>query len=460
MTNEETFLPPQDLEAERAVLGGILCDNAALDDALEFIEARHYFADFHRKIHAALCDMIGKGVAADGLTLRDEMERRGQLEDIGGFPYITKLYETVPHAAHTGHYAQIVRRHADCRAAVETFTSSLRAIRSPGCEVQDVIASAERDLFAIASGETARVDRKIGSFLTETLQGIVERMDADESSGGLPTGFDDADKILQPGLKPNALVVLAARPGVGKSALAGNVALNVAIRARRQWLSDKEAGEQAPLVPRGGVLLFSLEMGRHELAERILSARSNIDGEKLSRGEFNTIEQAALMAATDEVRELPLFIDETPNQTVSKIVAISRREARRFGLGLVIIDYLQLIQAEDRRQPREQQVADITRRLKVLAKELGIPVVALAQLNRSVEQREDKRPRLSDLRESGAIEQDADVVMFLHRPEVFDPGHRKGEADLIIAKNRGGPLGVAELAWLPSRMKFANKFHE
>lgn len=437
-------LPPQDLEAERCLLGSILIDNRALDIALELVDRRRFYFDAHGRMFDAIRGLIEAGQPADAVTVRADLERRGDLDAVGGVPYILKILETVPHAAHADYYAKIVRRKSDARAAVELFTDGLRELSGGSDDVEDVLGRAERGMLEITAGTHGRTALPVGEFFEDTLAGIAERMGADEMKGGLPSGFAELDDLLQPGLKPSALVVLAGRPGQGKTSLIGCLAEQIAGRAARTAKPEH-------------VLIFSLEMGRHELAERLLSIRSRVCSSKISRGDIDEIDQAAMMEAAAEIQQLPIIIDDTPAQTVSRISAIARQEHRRRGLSVVIIDYLQLIEPEDKRIPREQQVAAITRRLKFLAKELRVPVIALAQLNRGLENREDKRPRLADLRESGSIEQDADVVLLLHRPDAYDPSARPNEADLIVAKNRGGPLGVAPLVWMPNLMRFADR---
>jgi replicative DNA helicase len=272
--------------------------------------------------------------------------------------------------------------------------------------------------------------------LIDTFDRINLRLEQTGDVTGLTTGFADLDKQMN-GLQPTELTILAARPSMGKTALVCNIAEGAA-----------ESG--AP------VLMFSLEQSKLELAERLLCIRARVNGHRLRAGELDEVERDQLMVASQELSELKIFIDDIPGRTMAQIGAISRRIKRRWGLGVIIIDYLQLIEPEDKSAPREQQIALISRRLKFLCKEVEAPVIALAQLNRGVELREDKRPRLADLRESGSIEQDADVVMFLHRPAAYDPEDRPGEADLIIAKNRNGPTGQVTLAWISESMKFAD----
>jgi replicative DNA helicase len=373
----------------------------------------------------------------DTVTLASELEKRGELENIGGPAYLLQILETVPHAAHAQYYAKIVRDKWVQRSLIDACTESLREAFHAQDGLDDVLAHAERRIFDIVERQANTDKFAIGDILEATFERIFHRMDQEGSLSGLHTGFHGLDDMTS-GFQPSELLVLAARPSMGKTALVCNFAL--AVSQARQ-----------------GVLLFSLEQSKLELAERFLCIQAKINGHKLRQGNLDEIENASLMEASNELRELPLYIDDVAGRTISQIAAISRRLKRRFGLGLIIIDYLQLIESDEKGLPREQQISTITRRLKFLAKDLSVPVIALAQLNRGLEQREDKRPRLADLRESGAIEQDADLVMFLHRPEAYDPGDRPGEADLIVAKNRSGPIGTVPLVWMREMLKFGDK---
>jgi replicative DNA helicase len=435
-------LPPQDLEAERSVLGSVLLSNDAIDDVLQHIRAEHFYADPHRRMFAAIQEMFDNGVRGiDPVTLGHELERRGELADIGGAAYIAQVLEAVPHAAHAEYYAKIVHERWLQRTLIDACTDTLREAYHGQDDVDELVARAERRIFDISERQH-NVDRfALKDILKDTFERIFSRMDQEGSLSGLHTGFSGLDEMTS-GFQPSELLVLAARPSMGKTALVCNFALAVAGGGT-------------------GVLIFSLEQSSLELAERFLAIQAKVNGHKLRQGELDEVEQYSLEQASLQLRELSLFIDDTAGRNVSQIAAVSRRLKRRSGnLGLVIIDYLQLIESEEsnnRSITREQQISTITRRLKFLAKDLQAPVIALAQLNRGVEQREDKRPRLADLRESGAIEQDADIVMFLHRPEAYDPEDRPGEADLIVAKNRNGPIGTVNLVWLKEQLRFGDR---
>lgn len=431
-------VPPQDLDAERSVLGSVLLANDVLDDVISVIQSRHFYSDPHQKIFQAIHDMYEDGIRGiDAVTLGHELQKRGELENVGGPAYLVQILETVPHAAHAEYYAKIVREKWLQRSLIDACTESLREAYHGSDAIEEILTRSEKRIFSIAEQQEG-IDRMgMRDILEDTFERIFERMDQEGSISGIPTGFNGLDDMTS-GFQPSELLVLAARPSMGKTALVCNFALAVA-KAKR------------------GVLLFSLEQSRMELAERLLCIQAKVNGHKLRQGDLDEMDQHSLMEAANELRECPLFIDDTAGRTMSQIAAVGRRLKRSSGLNLIIIDYLQLIESDDKNMPREQQIATITRRLKFLAKELSAPVIALAQLNRGVEQREDKRPRLSDLRESGAIEQDADIVMFLHRPEAYDPEDRPGEADLIIAKNRSGPIGTVPLVWLREQLKFGDR---
>lgn len=431
-------LPPQNLEAERGVLGSVLLMNEVLDEVVEVLAADHFYTDGHRKIFSAIRRLYDNGTQAiDPLTLAEELDRHSQLDDIGGASYLEQVLESVPHAAHARYYAGIVREKWVQRQLIFACNEILSECYDGSNDPDDVLSAAEQRIFRILDdqGEPRKIEIK--DILLDAFDRINERMENDEVISGIPTGFPDLDQRLN-GLQPSELVVLAARPSMGKTALVCNLAEGVAM----------EGGQ--------GVLLFSLEQSNLELAERLLCIRSQVNSHRLRSGTLDDDERKLLVHASAELSEAPLFLDDQPGRTIAQITAVARRLQRRNGVRVVIIDYLQLIEPEDKSSPREQQIALITRRLKALAKELSVPVIALAQLNRGVEHREDKRPRLSDLRESGAIEQDADVVMFLHRPEHYNPEDRPGEADVIIAKNRNGPTDSVTLTWIKESMRFTN----
>lgn len=431
-------LPPQNLEAEMGVLGSILLMHEAIDEVGDVLKADHFYADRHQKIFAAVMGLYENGVRGiDAVTLAEELDRRKELDEIGGVEYLSKILETVPNAAHAKYYAKIVRDRWIQRSLAYACTEILEDCYTGANDTEDVLSSAEQRVFGILEQQEKVEKLQLRDILIDTYDRIRARLELDGSISGLSSGFADLDSQLN-GFQGSELIILAARPAMGKTALICNIAESVVADSKQPCL------------------VFSLEMSKLELAERLLCIRAKVNGHRLRAGTIDEVEHEALMKAASELSEMPMFIDDQPGRSMPQIGAVARRLKRRFGLAIIIIDYLQLIEPEEKLAPREQQVALITRRLKYLSKELNVPVIALAQLNRGVELREDKRPRLADLRESGSIEQDADVVMFLHRPAAYDPEDRPGEADIIIAKNRHGPIGTVSLSWLSDSMRFGD----
>ena len=431
-------LPPRNLDAEKGVLGSVLLINEAIDEVGELLRAEHFYHDAHNKIYAAIHDLYENNVRGiDPVTLAEELEKRGELEAIGGAAYVIEILDSVPHAAHVRYYAKIVREKWMQRTLISACTDILSDCYEPKGTIDDLLQAAERRVFSIIEQQDDTSNIGIGDILLEAFTRIDERMNKDGSVSGITTGFSDLD-FQTTGFQPTELIILASRPSMGKTALVCNIAEAVA----------RESGK--------GVMLFSLEQSDLEIAERFLCITARVNGHDLRTGNLSDEQRDQLAAASDQLHNLPLFIDDKPARTMSQIAAISRRQHRKQPLAIVIIDYMQLIEPEEKQIPREQQIAGISRRLKFLAKELRVPVIALSQLNRGVELREDKRPRLADLRESGSIEQDADKVIFLHRPDAYDPDDRPGEAEIVIAKHRSGPTGIVKLTWRPEYMRFEN----
>jgi replicative DNA helicase len=431
-------LPPQNLDAERGLLGSLLLMNEAADDVADVLRSNHFYSDAHQRIYRAMFDLREKGVSGiDAVTLAEELSNRGELEDVGGVPYLMEILEAVPHAAHAKYYADIIRDKWTQRTLIYTCTDILKNCYEPGIETTTILEHAEQSVFRILEQQSGADNLAIGDILIDAFDRINERLEREATISGLSTGFHDLDHTTN-GFQNSELVILAARPSMGKTAFVCNVAANVALLLNK------------------GVLVFSLEQSKLELAERFLCLHSKINGHDLRAGNLDDDQRKLLMQGSSELSDIPLFLDDQPGRTMPQISAISRRLKRTCDLSLIIVDYLQLIEPDDKRQPREQQIAQITRRLKHMAKELDVPIIALAQLNRGVELREDKRPRLADLRESGAIEQDADLVMFLHRPEAYDPEDNPGVAEVIIAKHRSGPTGIVNLTWRKEYMRFEN----
>lgn len=431
--------PPQNVDAEKSLLGSLMLDNQMLDEVADALTADDFYLDRHRRIYQAIVKLSETGSGSkgiDALTVAEALSRTNELGEAGGSDYLIELYESVPHAAHAKYYAGIVRDKSTQRRLIYACTDILKNAYDQSTETQDLLDQAEQKIFHILQQQEAGAKLEMREILLESFARIEARIE-NKGVSGIATGFCDLDAKTN-GLQPTELVILAARPSMGKTAFILNLAESIADKAQ------------------AGVLIFSLEQSRHELSERFLCIRGKLDMHRMRKGELDEDQRDRLLRTASELGNLPLFIDDAPGRSMSQIAAISRRLKRKDDIKVVIIDYLQLIEAEDRRAPREQQIAQITRRLKFLAKELDIPVVALAQLNRGVELREDKRPKLADLRESGAIEQDADIVMFLHRPEMYDATDRPGEADVIVAKHRNGPTGEVKLQFEKQFMVFRN----
>ncbi|MFM8289596.1 MAG: replicative DNA helicase [Planctomycetaceae bacterium] len=429
-------VPPQNLEAEKGLLGCILLENTVFDDIADRLLPDHFYLDSHRRIFAAIKRLHDQGKHGfDAVTIAEELERAGSLADCGGPAYLLEILDGVPNAAHARYYSEIVRDKAVQRRLITACTEVLRSAYDESETTEDLLNLAEKEIFQILEQQEGVEKLHLKEVLVEAFARIEHRMSLRGAVSGVSTGFRDLDARTN-GLQAAELIILAARPSMGKTAFVLNLAHAIAERSQK------------------GVAVFSLEMSRHELAERLICIRGRLDMQALRKGELAEHEYDLLMRTFQELSELPVFIDDQGGRNMSQINAICRRLKRKNNLGAVIIDYLQLVEPEDKRAPREQQIAGITRRLKFMAKELEVPVVALAQLNRGVELREDKRPKLADLRESGAIEQDADIVMFLHRPEMYDPNDSPGLAEIIVAKHRNGPTGIVKLTFKKQFMEF------
>jgi replicative DNA helicase len=433
-------LPPQNLEAERSLLGSVLLDNDVLHEIVPMLGVPDFYRDVHQTIYHAIRDMYDLGKGIDAVTLADELIRRDQFDKIGGDETLREIVDSVPHAANAKYYAGIVREKAIGRQLIDSATEIIRDGYSNQYTAQELLESAERKVFAIAEEQIQGDTLDLKDVITQAMDRIAERA----SSGGhavtgVASGLVDLDDITG-GFQPGQLVILAARPSMGKTAMALNIC------------------DHAAIVQKTSVLCVSLEMGHLEIAERLLCARSGIDGYKLRTGMgLGNREMTQLAKAFSELSKGgPIFIDDTPARNMLQITASARRLKLRSKIGLIVVDYIQLVDSEDSRDSRQEQIAKISRRLKTLARELELPVIALSQLNRAVESREDRRPRMADLRESGAIEQDADIVLLLHRPDYYDANDQPGIAELIVAKNRNGRTGNVKLTFLKSSTRFEN----
>lgn len=432
-------LPPQNLECEAGVLGAVLIDAAAMNEVRDVLEVEDFYRDSHQTVYRILCGLYDAGGPIDALIVGDELTRLDKLGEVGGIEFIAELVNGVPHAANARYHADIVKQKATARKLIEAHTEGLREAYSNTMTAAELLESAERRVLAIGQAAVKDTSIKLGPAAALALD-LVDARERGEVHG-LNTGFDDLDDLLD-GLQPERFYLLAARPSLGKSALAFNIA------------------ERASIEGGYPVLFVSLEMNKIELADRFLAARAGVDGyslrypRRLADGDRGRLAEACRLAARSR-----LVIDDPPHLTVGQLCARARRmKAREKGLGLVVVDYLQLVGSglNSRNGNREQEIAYISRALKGLAKEIHVPVLAVCQLNRAVESRDDRKPRLADLRESGSLEQDADAVMLLHRPEFYDPSDEPGRAKVIIAKHRGGATGVVELGYDKTQCRFYN----
>ena len=431
-------LPPQNIEAEQGVLGSILLDNEVLHDVVPLLKVEDFYRDSHQLIYRTIRDLYDLGKAVDAITLAEELTRRGEFKAIGGDETLGQILGSVPHSVNAKYYAQIVRQKSVGRQLIEIANESLKEGYSNSFTAEELLEHAERRIFNIAEEQTKGDTAELRDVVTEAMDRIVMRSESTHPITGVATGYFELDDVTG-GLQPGQLIILAARPSMGKTALALNICDHVAV------------GLKLP------TLIVSLEMGQVELAERLLCARSKVDGHKLRTGQnLGHREMKLLGGVFEELRSAPMFIDDTPARNMLQITANARRLKLRQNLGLIVVDYIQLVDSEESRDSRQEQIAKISRRLKTLARELHVPVIALSQLNRAVENREDRRPRMADLRESGAIEQDADMVLLLHRPEYYDKNDQPGLAELIIAKNRNGATGDVKLTFLKNYTRFEN----
>lgn len=433
---------PRNLDAEKAVLGSILLLPQVFDEVALILRPGDFYDDANRTLFEHLLQMHDAGQQLDPMLLVDRLRSADQYENIGGAAYIAELGGVVPTAAHAEYYARIVADKAVLRSLIHAGTDILHNAYDPTADTREMLSQAEEKVFGILETRGSGELSVISEVLHESLVRLDARMDQENAAGGLETGFDDFDQLTG-GLQKSELVILAARPSMGKTALAMNIAEHVAVKVREP------------------VLFVSLEMSAIELGDRLLCSVAEVNGQRLRNGTITGDERRKLVQTAAEISQSPLYIDDSPSRTMTEISANARRLKRREGLGLIVIDYLQLIDPDNSRDPRQEQVAKIARRLKGLAREMEVPVLCLAQLNRQVEASRDNKPQLSNLRESGAIEQDADVVMFVHREEYYQTNEEdreqfRGQAELLIRKQRSGPTGDVKLAWVHEFTRFRN----
>jgi replicative DNA helicase len=433
-------LPPQSLEAEVSVLGGVLLENEALNRVLEVVNEGDFYREAHRQIFSALLHLYERNEPADLITLSEVLKKRDALEEVGGIEYLNFLVNSVPTAANIAYYAKIIKEKSILRKLINRATEIINLGFGDAGDVDESLDRAERWIFEISEDRARPSFFPIKDIIKASFKTIENLYEKKQLITGVPTGFTKLDDLTS-GLQPSDLIIVAGRPSMGKTALALNITQHAAI----------EDG-----IPSA---IFSLEMSKEQLALRLLCSEAKVDAHRLRGGFLSETDWPKLTRAAGSLSEAPIFIDDTPGLTVLEMRAKSRRLKAEHNLGLVVVDYLQLMRGRANSETREQEISDISRSLKALAKELRLPVIALSQLNRKVEDRGDRRPQLADLRESGAIEQDADVIIFLYRDEIYNRSEdnpHKGKAEIIIGKQRNGPTDKFELAFLDKYTCFEN----
>ena len=432
-------VPPHDLEAEQAVIGSMLTDKEAVISAIEKLTDDDFYREDNKIIYSAIMNLYNRGDAIDIITLKAELSSMGKFEAVGGLEYLAELPEKVPTTANVDKYIKIVEEKSTLRTLIRTANELITLGYDPTQEVEELMDNAEKKIFGVMQNRAQKTYSSMKDILVDTFIELEELYNRKEHITGVPTGFVDLD-YKTAGLHGSELILVAARPAMGKSAFALNIATNAAVRAKTP------------------VAIFSLEMSKEQMANRILCSEAMVDSNKVRTGKVEDDDWSKLAEASGILSEAQIFIDDTPGISIMEIRAKCRKMKLEKNIGLVVIDYLQLVQGSNKRAgSREQEIAEISRSLKILAKEINVPVIALSQLSRAPEQRPDHRPMLSDLRESGSIEQDADIVMFLYRDDYYNQdSEKKNVAEVILAKHRAGSTGTVELAWLGSYTKFAN----
>ncbi len=432
-------LPPQNIEAEQSVLGSLLIDPDAIIKVGAFLQADDFYRESHQAIYRAIATLHERRQPADFVTLVDELARRGELEMVGGAPYLTSLISMVPTSVHVEFYGRIVERTHIMRRLITAAGEIAALAYEEREEVDEVIDQAERILFDVSQRRISRALEPISDVIRRYYDRVEFLVEHRDETLGVPTGFSDLDRLLG-GLQPSDLLIIAARPGVGKTSLALSMASNAALKSNAV------------------VAIFTLEMSADQLVQRMISAHTGIDSQRLRLGRIEDVEWERFTQASGTLSQVNIFIDDTPSPSPMEIRTKARRLAAEYDLDLIIIDYLQLMQGGERRsENRVQEISYISRALKGLARELNVPVVALSQLSRAVESRQDRRPVLSDLRDSGSIEQDADVVMFIYRDEMYDENTARANiADIIVAKHRNGPTDTISLHFDPNLTRFSD----
>lgn len=432
-------VPPHDVEAEQAVIGSMLTDKDSVISAVETLKDEDFYREDNKVIYGAIMNLYNRGEPVDIITLKDELVSLGKFEAVGGLEYLAELPEKVPTTANVDKYIKIVEEKSMLRTLIKTANELIVLGYDQTQEVEDIMDVAEKKIFNVMQRKNQKGYSSMKDILVESFTQLEELYNRKQHITGVPTGFADLD-YKTAGLHNSDLILVAARPAMGKSAFALNIASYAAVKAN---------------VP---VAIFSLEMSKEQMGNRILCSEAMVDSNKVRTGKIEDEDWAKLAMASGELSESQIFIDDTPGISIMEIRAKCRKMKLEKNIGLVVIDYLQLVQGSSKKGgSREQEISEISRSLKILAKEIEVPVIALSQLSRAVEARPDHRPMLSDLRESGSIEQDADIVMFLYRDDYYnEDSEKKNQAEVIIAKQRAGSTGTVDLAWLGQYTKFAN----
>jgi len=434
-------MPPQDVLAEQCALGAMLLSKDAVADVSENLKGADFYRPAHEMIYDAVLDLFGRGEPADPVTVADVLGRRGELNRVGGAPYLHTLVATVPTAASAAYYARIVRDKAILRRLVEAGTKiATLGYAGEGGDVDEIVNLAQSEVYAVTDRQARDDYRPLSEVMQDTVTELEEMEARPEGMNGVPTGFRELDQLTN-GLHPGQMIVIAARPAMGKSTVGLDIARSAAIHNNMS------------------TVIFSLEMSRSEISTRLISAEAGIKLQALRTGKLQDNDWQKIARVLGQTNDAPLFIDDSPNMTMPEIRAKCRRLKQQSDLKLVVLDYLQLMSSGKRVESRQQEVSEFSRALKLLAKELEVPVIAISQLNRGPEQRTDKKPQMSDLRESGAIEQDADMIMLLHREDAYDKDNRPGEADFIIAKHRNGPTDTITVVFQGHYSRFGDMAH-
>lgn len=434
-------LPPQNIDAEMSILGGILLENEAINRVLDILVPDDFYRESHRKIMRAMIELNEHREPCDLITLTTILKKRGELDEVGGGAYLATLVDFVPTAANISYYGRIVKEKAIARNLIHAATEIVTDGYDEQAEIEELLDKAQKTIFEISENRVKTPYFQLNAILKDTIKYIGDLYEKKEHTTGVPTGFLDLDHKTA-GFQRSDLIIIAGRPSMGKTAFALNIAQYASIYA----------------APRYPVAIFSLEMSKEQLVTRLLCSEARVDASRLRTGNLLDGDWEKIMRGAEKLFEAQIFIDDTPAISVLELRAKARRLKAEHEIGMIVVDYLQLMRGSGSPESRQQEISEISRSLKALAKELSVPVVALSQLNRGLESRNDKRPMMSDLRESGAIEQDADVIMFVYRDEVYnkDNPEVRGKAEIIIGKQRNGPIGTVDLTFLGEFTRFEN----